>query len=46
MLWEKKMRRNITLALFGVVLLIGGATRSAAEVRRVEMRIGGYLCGN
>lgn len=45
--WEnKKMRRNITLALLGVVLLFGGATRSVAEVKRVEMHIGGYLCGN
>jgi hypothetical protein len=40
------MRRNITLALLGVVLLFGGATRSGAQVRRVEMHIGGYLCGN
>jgi len=40
------MRRNILLALIGVVLLFGNATSSSAEVRRVEMRIGGYLCGN
>ena len=40
------MRRNILPVLLGVVLLFGGATRSGAEVRRVEMRIGGYLCGN
>lgn len=45
--WEnKKMRRNIILALLGIVLLFGGATRSGAEVKRVEMHIGGYLCGN
>ncbi len=44
--WEEKMRRNILLALIGVVLLFGNATISSAEVRRVEMRIGGYLCGN
>lgn len=40
------MRRNITLALLGVVLLFGSATRSSAEVKRVEMHVGGYLCGN
>lgn len=45
-LWEEKMRRNITLTLIGVALLFGSATSSGAEVRRVEMRIGGYLCGN
>ena len=44
--WEEKMRRNILLALIGSVLLFGNATSSSAEVRRVEMRIGGYLCGN
>lgn len=40
------MRRNITLALLGLVLLFGGATSSRAEVKRVQMHIAGYLCGN
>jgi hypothetical protein len=40
------MRRNSLLALLGLVLLFGGATRSSAEVKRIEMHIGGYLCGN
>lgn len=40
------MRRNIMPALIGLVLLFGNATSSSAEVRRVEMHIGGYLCGN
>lgn len=45
--WEnKKMRRIGILALLGIVLLFGGASRSGAEVKRVEMHIGGYLCGN
>ncbi len=44
--WEEKMRRNITSALIGVVLLFGNALSSSAEVKRIEMRIGGYLCGN
>ena len=30
----------------GLVLLFGTAGRSEAQVRRVEMRIAGYLCGN
>jgi hypothetical protein len=30
----------------GVLLLFGGATQSAAQVKRVQMRIAGYLCGN
>ncbi len=40
------MRRNISLALFGLVFLFGGATNSRAEVKRVQMHIAGYLCGN
>jgi hypothetical protein len=40
------MRRNTLLVLLGLVLLFGCPTRSSAEVRRIEMHIGGYLCGN
>jgi hypothetical protein len=40
------MKRNLTLALLGLVLLMGSATRSGAEVKRVRMHIAGYLCGN
>ena len=40
------MKRNITLALLGLVLLMGSAGTSRAEVRRVQMHIAGYLCGN
>lgn len=40
------MKRNISLALLGLVLLFGSATSSRAEVKRVEMHIAGYLCGN
>jgi hypothetical protein len=39
------MRRTFT-ALLGLLLLGGGADVSLAEVKRVEMRIAGYLCGN
>jgi hypothetical protein len=38
--------RRTTAALFGLILLFGGASASRAEVRRVEMHIAGYLCGN
>jgi hypothetical protein len=40
------MRRNLIPALLGLTLLFGGATASRAEVRRVQMHIAGYLCGN
>ena len=40
------MRRKLTLILFGLVLLLGGAGASRAEVKRVQMHIAGYLCGN
>ena len=40
------MIRHRLLALIGLVLLFGGAGTSRAEVRRIEMHIAGYLCGN
>ena len=40
------MRRNTLLMVLGLVLLFGGAGTSSAQVRRVEMHIAGYLCGN
>jgi hypothetical protein len=40
------MKRNMTQALLGLVLLFGGAASSRAEVKRVQMHIAGYLCGN
>ena len=40
------MIRKIILAMMGLVLLFGSAGTSRAEVRRIEMRIAGYLCGN
>ena len=38
--------RRIFAALLGLVILFGGAATSRAEVKRVQMRIAGYLCGN
>ncbi len=40
------MRRNFSVALFSLVLLFGCAGSSVAQVKQVQMRIGGYLCGN
>jgi hypothetical protein len=40
------MKRYTLAALASLVLLFGAAGRSEAQVRRVEMRIAGYLCGN
>lgn len=40
------MKRNIALALSGLVLLFGSVTNTRAEVKRVQMHIAGYLCGN
>jgi hypothetical protein len=40
------LRKNVSLALLSLVLLFGGATTSRAEVKRVQMHITGYLCGN
>ena len=40
------MRRNMLLAVVGLALLFGGAGTSTAQVKRVQMHIGGYLCGN
>ena len=43
------MRRNLRYTLtatLGVILLFGTAASSAAQVKRVQMHIAGYLCGN
>jgi hypothetical protein len=40
------MRRNIFLATLGLVVLFGTAASSTAQVKRVQMHIAGYLCGN
>jgi hypothetical protein len=43
---REKMRRTLTLVSLGLVLLFGSAGQSKAEVKRVQMHIAGYLCGN
>jgi hypothetical protein len=40
------MNRTIGLVLLGAVLLLGNAVNSSAQVKRVQMHIDGYLCGN
>jgi hypothetical protein len=40
------MRRKLTLISLGLVLLFGSAGHTEAEVKRVQMHIAGYLCGN
>jgi hypothetical protein len=35
--------KNLLLTL---LMFVFGATAAFAQVKRVEMRIGGYLCGN
>ena len=36
------MKKQTALIIFGVVLVFGGATRSEAQVKRVQMHIAGY----
>jgi hypothetical protein len=40
------MIKKAALIVFGLVVVFGGATRSHAQVKRVQMHIAGYLCGN
>jgi len=43
---REKMKTKAFLIMFGLALIFGGATRSSAQVKRVQMHIAGYLCGN
>ena len=38
--------RKSSITLLGLILLFGSAVSSPAQVKRVQMHIGGYLCGN
>jgi hypothetical protein len=40
------MKRNTILSLLGLVLIFGSVSTASAEVKRVQMHIAGYLCGN
>ena len=39
------MKKTVVFT-FGLMLLFVSATHSAAQVKRVQMHIAGYLCGN
>jgi len=43
--FNQTMKKTV-LFTFGLVLLFGSASHSAAQVKRVQMHIAGYLCGN
>jgi hypothetical protein len=38
--------KRLTLMGLGALLLLTGAGSAFAQVKRVEMKIDGYLCGN
>lgn len=40
------MKKTVTLIVCSVVLTLVCATSSPAQVKRVQMHIAGYLCGN
>jgi hypothetical protein len=40
------MRKKAALVVFGVILILGAASHSGGQVKRVQMHIAGYLCGN
>ena len=43
---EIKVKKRAVLFTFGLLLLFGNAAHSTAQVKRVQMHIAGYLCGN
>ena len=40
------MLKRKLFSIIGLVLLFGSAASSKAQVKRVQMHIDGYLCGN
>jgi hypothetical protein len=40
------MKRQTSIVIISLVLLLASAVSSAAQVKRVQMHIAGYLCGN
>ncbi len=40
------MKAKAVLIVLGLVLMLGGASRVEGQVKRVQMHIAGYLCGN
>ena len=40
------MKKTTVLFTLGLLFLFGSATPTTAQVKRVQMHIAGYLCGN
>jgi hypothetical protein len=40
------MKKILLLIFVGAFILFGNAHSSNAQVKKVQMHIGGYLCGN
>ena len=40
------MKTTTVLLTLGLILLFGSAAHTSAQVKRVQMHIAGYLCGN
>ena len=40
------MKRRAVLLIAGFLLVVGYASSTLAEVKSVQMKIAGYLCGN
>jgi hypothetical protein len=40
------VRPSLTVGLLTLTILFGSAVSSSAQVKRVQMHIAGYLCGN
>ncbi len=40
------MKKSIARCLAGLILLFGAVTVASAQVKQIQMKIDGYLCGN
>jgi len=40
------MKNKLTLVVLSILLTLVSAAHSSAQVKRVQMHIAGYLCGN
>jgi energy-converting hydrogenase Eha subunit E len=45
-LGDEWMKAKAALIVLGLIAMLGGASRAEAQVKRVQMHIAGYLCGN
>ena len=39
------MKRQLIYTVVSLLLLFGGSTTATAQVKNIQMRIDGYLCG-